>query len=290
MHLALATLGRLPRPRDAARRLFLADKLLEAGSEPETILRALDLDPDEVLTRAYNPDQPRVPAGSGRESGQWTSENSSGGETAEGAPVGERQGAAPARGESANPGGTSAALSAQDAATDALFQTPSPAKLQAARQVAERVLAELRGAAKEAKPIPPQDWLALLSVVRAASGPAVFFGVLFTPTNATVDVEEEIPGHPGYFYEHLPGEVGWHVLYVNAKGAGVEISVGPDKLYRDARGQPIARLLPNYSLRSIPSRNQPSRRRTSRRSFARGRRPTNTVRGKVHGQNSTKTR
>ena len=72
MHLAMAGLGRLPRPREAAHRLFLADRLLDRGAEPQMILKALGLGAG-VLARLYNPDQPRVPAGSGVESGRWTS-------------------------------------------------------------------------------------------------------------------------------------------------------------------------------------------------------------------------
>jgi hypothetical protein len=73
-HLALAGVGRLGDPREDARRLFIADGLMKAGVPPATILAALgDAPPPDALDRAYNPDQPRVPAGNGRPSGQWTS-------------------------------------------------------------------------------------------------------------------------------------------------------------------------------------------------------------------------
>jgi hypothetical protein len=73
-HLALAGAGRLTDPREDARRLFIADGLMKAGVSPRTILDALrDAPTHDDLDRAYNPDQPRVPAGSGRERGQWTS-------------------------------------------------------------------------------------------------------------------------------------------------------------------------------------------------------------------------
>jgi len=73
-HLALAGAGRLTEPRDDARRLFMADGLMKAGVSPRTILEALGGMPAPAdLDRANNPDQPRVPAGSGRPSGQWTS-------------------------------------------------------------------------------------------------------------------------------------------------------------------------------------------------------------------------
>jgi len=73
-HLALAGAGRLTQPRDDARRLFIADGLMKAGVPPRTIIEALGAPPATTeLDRAYNPNQPRVPAGNGRPSGQWTS-------------------------------------------------------------------------------------------------------------------------------------------------------------------------------------------------------------------------
>lgn len=43
---------------------------LKPGSDPRDVFTA--------LARKYSPDQPRVPAGSGRESGQWTGGDASG--------------------------------------------------------------------------------------------------------------------------------------------------------------------------------------------------------------------
>jgi hypothetical protein len=73
-HLALAGAGHLDDPREDARCLFIADGLMKAGIPPRTILAALGSQPAPAdLERAYNPDQPRVPAGNGRPSGRWTS-------------------------------------------------------------------------------------------------------------------------------------------------------------------------------------------------------------------------
>jgi hypothetical protein len=54
-------------------RLSLAVKLLESGVSPEALLKGLGFDRAALDLQKYNPDEPRVPAGSGRESGQWTS-------------------------------------------------------------------------------------------------------------------------------------------------------------------------------------------------------------------------
>jgi hypothetical protein len=74
MHIALA-LPALRDPSGSARRLFLADGLMAEGVEPHDIWRAVEFDPTPLdeLTKRYNPDELRVPAGSGRPSGRWTS-------------------------------------------------------------------------------------------------------------------------------------------------------------------------------------------------------------------------
>jgi hypothetical protein len=75
MHLALSRLSQLARPVADTRRLFLANRLLEAGFAVDTIVKALDLDasPGGQVSK-YSPNQPRVPAGSGRTSGEWTND------------------------------------------------------------------------------------------------------------------------------------------------------------------------------------------------------------------------
>jgi hypothetical protein len=73
MHLALSGLDKLERPATDAHRLFLADGLLKTGFDADTIVKALDLDPSpDGQVAKYSPDQPRVPAGGGRTSGEWT--------------------------------------------------------------------------------------------------------------------------------------------------------------------------------------------------------------------------
>jgi hypothetical protein len=74
IHLAHAA---LPRPDDAdeaARRLFITEAFIKAGTNPLTILQALGLDPAyvETVAKYYNEFEPRVPAGNGILSGRWT--------------------------------------------------------------------------------------------------------------------------------------------------------------------------------------------------------------------------
>jgi hypothetical protein len=71
-HIHLAFLG-LPKIDEAgAYRLFLAGTALEKGVSPSELMKALGLPGAPWDIEKYSPDQPRVPAGSGRESGQWT--------------------------------------------------------------------------------------------------------------------------------------------------------------------------------------------------------------------------
>jgi hypothetical protein len=74
IHLAHSRLPELQEPYDAARRLFLTEGFLDAGGSPRAVLKALNLDAAhiEAIEKAYNPAEQRVPAGSGRTSGQWT--------------------------------------------------------------------------------------------------------------------------------------------------------------------------------------------------------------------------
>lgn len=55
-----------------AYRLFLAGTALEKGVSPSELMKALGFPRAARDIEKYNPDQPRVPAGSGRESGQWS--------------------------------------------------------------------------------------------------------------------------------------------------------------------------------------------------------------------------
>jgi hypothetical protein len=66
IHLAHTGLNALSDNRVAACRLFIADGLMKAGVSPRAIFEAL------AVEKVYNPAEPRVPAGSGRTSGEWT--------------------------------------------------------------------------------------------------------------------------------------------------------------------------------------------------------------------------
>lgn len=295
VHLALAGLGALPSPRDCSRRLFLTERLIEAGVEFDALLRALDLgDSLNILDRAYNPDQPRVPAGSGRESGQWTSGDEAGVSGDEAENSGDQPGAAAAPSSPpSRPGGppseTPKAPSAEDAGVDALSGPLSPAQEAAAREAAERALRALRVASKLGlEGLSEEELVSLGGLAATLTGPAVFLGVLLTPTNKTIDKEQPVPGRPGFFYEHLPGEVGWHITFVNDRGEGIEVSAGPDGMYRDAHGQAFGRLLPNALCSLRQAARSRSRPRTEFWRLVLHRQRTNSDKGETVGQERTK--
>jgi hypothetical protein len=78
IHLSQASLPSL-NGEDQAFRLFAANEVVERGLSPRKLMTALGLDPAPLdLLKNYNPDQPRVPAGSGREGGRWTSGDAGG--------------------------------------------------------------------------------------------------------------------------------------------------------------------------------------------------------------------
>jgi hypothetical protein len=72
IHLAFMGLPKID--ETDAYRLFLAGTALEKGVSPSELMKALGFPHTARDIEKYNPDQPRVPAGSGRESGQWPRE------------------------------------------------------------------------------------------------------------------------------------------------------------------------------------------------------------------------
>jgi hypothetical protein len=85
-HIHLAQAGLPPCGEEDALRLFAADELLESGVTPDTLMKAQGFDPAPLALLKYNPDQPRVPAGHGRDGGRWTSDAASGSEGITAAP------------------------------------------------------------------------------------------------------------------------------------------------------------------------------------------------------------
>jgi hypothetical protein len=76
INLALARLPRLD-DEEAMFRLFLADRLIADGLSSTALMKTFNLDQKSEVEK-FNPYQPRVSAGSGKESGRWTSSGKAG--------------------------------------------------------------------------------------------------------------------------------------------------------------------------------------------------------------------
>ena len=72
MHIALAGLPVLRDPAGAAKRLFIADGLMNEGVAPRDIWTALEFDPAPLQAlEKFDQDEPRVPGGVGLPGGRW---------------------------------------------------------------------------------------------------------------------------------------------------------------------------------------------------------------------------
>jgi hypothetical protein len=74
IHLTHAGLQPLHDYEESAYRLFLVDSAISVGGRPRAVCEALHLNPlyIDTVEKFYDENEPRVPAGSGRTSGQWT--------------------------------------------------------------------------------------------------------------------------------------------------------------------------------------------------------------------------
>jgi hypothetical protein len=76
IHLAHAGLREPQDPYESARRLFIVEGFMKAGTSPRAVFEAFHFGAAyiDAVEKFFNPDEPRVPAGSGRTSGEWTRE------------------------------------------------------------------------------------------------------------------------------------------------------------------------------------------------------------------------
>jgi hypothetical protein len=241
LHLALSRLGRLSRPQDAARRLFMADGLMRGGVTPEAIMNALSEGPAESgdLLK-YDPDQPRVPAGSGRTSGEWTS---SGG-TAESASPSKPSipGAEAVRPSAANdalatePATAASADAATGHAVDAAFVSPAPAVPSLARLSPTA----LRGLVGFISGVAETGGFA---AALTAGGAIATLGVLFIPSRGPRGQWVHVGGPGDVSYYHNPDELAFLLRYTTPDGVQHTLALSPDPNgdYRGPGGDIVAR-------------------------------------------------
>ena len=79
IHLAHTGLRELADPYDAAQRLFIIEAFMKLGTSSRAGFEAFHFGAAYInaVEKFFNPDEPRVPAGSGRTSGEWTRDSGS---------------------------------------------------------------------------------------------------------------------------------------------------------------------------------------------------------------------
>jgi hypothetical protein len=210
IHLAHARLPTLQDPYDAARRLFIVDGFMKAGTNPRVVFEALHFGAAyiDAVEKFFNPDQPRVPAGSGRTSGEWTDSGAMGGDDA------------------ARPG----TARQEEHGSSLLGRMPLPAA---------SFLGELNAAQAA------ELGAYALRVLSAAGTAAAVFGLLFIPSPNNIRVEGEVPGIPGLKYSWNRDETELRLTYDSPDGARQTFTAQlQEDVFRNQRGQVVGRVLP----------------------------------------------
>jgi hypothetical protein len=210
IRLAFAQIPRLG-DRSDAYRLFLAEELLDAGMSPAALMKGLGFDAPARGLAKYDPNQPRVPAGSGRNSGRW----GSGG------------------------GAAKAPAPAAIVPAPAVASPPVVAAVRAASApgtLAEGLFASVADSA----------FLAGLETLAAMVGSAATLGAIFIPTPAGVVSHGAIPGEPGLSYS-FDEPAGLLRLYRDDEARQqtvAEARLRPDGILAESEtGLPIARMV-----------------------------------------------
>jgi hypothetical protein len=219
IHLAHTGLRDLQDPYEAARRLFIVDGFMKAGTSPRAVFEALRLSSAYIaaVEKFFNPDEARVPAGSGRTSGEWT--------------------------DSEEIGGNDAARAGTTGQEEQGSSVPGRAPLPAAGFLGELNAAQAAELGTYA--------LRVLTPVGVA---AAVFGLLFIPSPNNLRVEGEVPEIPGLRYSWNRDESLLHLTYDGPDGARRTFTAElQEDVFRDARGQVIGRVLPRGNVAIDPA-------------------------------------
>jgi hypothetical protein len=208
IHLAHARLPTLQEPYDAARRLFIVDGFMKAGTSPRAVFEAFHFGGAyiDAVEKFFNPDQPRVPAGSGRTSGEWTDSKEAGGDDA-------------ARAGTAGQ---------EEQGSSLLGRAPLPPA---------SFLGELNAAQAA------ELGTYALRVLGSVGVATAVFGLLFIPSPNGIRVEGEVSEIPGLRYSWNRDELALHLTYDHAGAQRTFAAYLDGDVFRDEDGRIIGRVI-----------------------------------------------
>jgi hypothetical protein len=216
IHLAHASLKQLKDFRMGAYRLEMAQCAMKHGASPRAVFKALNLDAHyiDAVEKEYDPAESRVPAGSGRTSGEWTAGAETDGDAA------------------ASAGEATAAEGTQRSSLPASMPLPASSFL---GELDAAQVAELGAYASR--------------VLGPAGAAAAVFGLLFIPSANNVRVEGEVPEIPGLRYSWNRDETVLHLTYDAANGQRSTFTAQLEEdVFRDQNGTIVARILPGGAI------------------------------------------
>jgi len=236
VHLAMTQLNRLPAPREAARRLFMADELMKAGMAPADILSSMDIDASAVLPdmEKYSPSQPRVPKGSGRPSGQWV-HDALAAAGAKATVVGREIGAA------------ERAMVTEIGREAAIAGRAAGAVAEGAAAADRAVASGSRQAAGLVTSLSPAELGELALMAGRLGGPAAFLGVAFFPSTIGRNAEGAVPGAPGWRYASHADDLYMRFTYDGPNGQHQTFLAhrDTDGVLRDPQNRTVGKVLPD---------------------------------------------
>jgi hypothetical protein len=232
IHLAHA---RLPIPADryeAAHRLFIVDGFMKAGTSPGAVFEALHLSPQyiDVVEKTYNPAEPRVPAGSGRKSGEWT-----GGAAVDEQPASGAQATADAERAASETGAPTITEPPKSGRALAFVGPLLPVAAETIEEVIPAILARVGAAAAGAA----LGAFAAHAIQRAGGVATSTFGILFIPSPNKIEIEGDLPELPRLHYSWKRDEAQLRLTYNDLGGGQRTFAayIDDDGNFRDDSGK-----------------------------------------------------
>ena len=223
VHLSHSGLQPLNEFRAGAYRLLMARCAMMAGASPRDVFEALHLDARyiETIEKAYNPDEPRVPAGSGRTSGEWTDIDGATQDDADERPAG---------------GGTTNEVVTEEDTRGSILHTRMPLPAPEASSLGELT-------ATQVAELSAYAWR-VLRVATPVGAAAAVFGLLFIPSPNNIRVEGDVPEIPGLRYSWNRDENQLHLTYDEPGGRQRTFAAYLDgDVFCDVNGRIIGRVI-----------------------------------------------